>query len=193
MSGDYEATSLRHQLLIAMPQLDDPNFHQTVTWIFEHNADGAMGVIINRPMGMSMNELLMQLDIDCAGRDLSAHQVVYGGPVQANRGFVLHRTDPSLPRWRQCAQFGNGVTLATSKDILEAIASGTGPRASLIALGYAGWSAGQLDDEVRDNAWLAAPLDAAILFDLPFEQRWAAAARSIGVDLALISQQAGHA
>lgn len=188
-----DATSLRHQLLIAMPQLDDPNFHQTVTWIFEHNAEGAMGVIVNRPMDVTMGELLEQLDIDGSSRDLSAHQVVYGGPVQATRGFVLHRTDPALPRWKHCAQFDGGITLSTSKDILEAIAAGTGPQRSLVALGYAGWSAGQLEDELRDNAWLAAPLDPAILFDLPFAQRWSAAARSIGVDLALISQQPGHA
>lgn len=193
MSDTDDASSLRHQLLIAMPQLDDPNFHQTVTWIFEHNADGAMGVIINRPMNLRMTELLAQLDIECGERDLSAHPVVYGGPLQAHRGFVLHRTDPALPQWKHCTRLGDGITLSTSKDILKAIAAGAGPRASLVALGYAGWGAGQLEDELRDNAWLAAPLDAAILFDLPFGQRRAAAARSIGVDLALISQQVGHA
>lgn len=185
--------SLRHQLLIAMPQLDDPRFHHSVTWIFEHNAEGAMGVIVNRPLDASMGDLLTELEIDFAGRDLSAHRVLYGGPVQATRGFVLHRTDPGLPRWNHCAQFDSGITLATSRDILEAIAAGNGPPESLIALGYAGWAPGQLEQEMIANSWLAAPLDLAILFDLPFEQRWHAAARRIGVDISLISQQAGHA
>lgn len=193
MNGD----SLRQQLLIAMPQLDDPHFHQTVTWLIEHGNEGAMGVVINRPMGATMNELLGQLDIDAGACDLAGHRVVYGGPMQANRGFVIHRSDPSLPRWKHSTDFDNGITLASSRDVLEAIANGTGPRESLVALGYAGWGAGQLEGELRDNAWLAAPLDSTnastILFDLPFGQRWSAAARSIGVDLSLISTQAGHA
>ncbi len=188
-----DTTSLRHRLLIAMPQLDDPHFHQTVTWIFEHDAGGAMGVIVNRPMDATLHELLAQLGIDAGGRDLSAHRVVYGGPVQAARGIVLHRTDPALPRWDHALHFEGGISIATSRDILAAIAAGEGPPASLIALGHAGWGPGQIEQELADNAWLAAPLDPAILFDLPFEQRWAAAARSIGVDLGLISQQAGHA
>lgn len=186
-------TSLRHQLLIAMPQLDDPNFHHSVTYLFEHNADGAMGVIINRPIDATMAELLEQLDIETGVVDLSTHQVLYGGPVQANRGFVLHRSQPELRRWDHCVQFDSGITLATSKDILEAIAAGTGPAGSLVALGYAGWGPGQLEQELVENAWLAVPLDPAILFDLPIEQRWNAAARQIGVDIALISQQTGHA
>lgn len=191
-----DTTFLRHQLLIAMPQLDDPNFHQTVTWLFEHNEDGAMGVIINRPAGVAMQELLEQLEIkvaDHAVHGLAQHHVLYGGPVQANRGFVLHRTAENLPRWNHGVQFSNGVTLATSRDVLEAIAAGNGPSASLITLGYAGWQAGQLERELGENAWLAAPADLDILFDLPFEQRWSAAARRIGVDLTLISHGAGHA
>lgn len=187
-------TSLRHQLLVAMPQLDDPHFHQTVTWLFEHGEDGAMGVIVNRPIDVTMQELLDQLEIAPApGVDLSAHAVAYGGPVQATRGFVIHRTDASLPRWKHCVQFENGVTLATSRDILEAIAAGTGPARSIVALGYAGWGAGQLEQEIAQNSWLAAPADLDILFDLPFAARWSAAARRIGVDISLISPEAGHA
>ncbi|MFZ5756448.1 MAG: YqgE/AlgH family protein [Pseudomonadota bacterium] len=186
-------SSLRHQLLIAMPQLDDPHFHHSVTYIFEHNTDGAMGIIVNRPIDAAMSELFEQLDINTVAGDLSAHRLLYGGPVQANRGFVLHRTDPQLPRWNHCVQFDTGITLATSRDVLEAIAGGTGPAGSIVALGYAGWGPGQLEHELGENAWLAAPVDPAILFDLPLEQRWSAAARSIGVDLGLISHQAGHA
>ena len=186
-------TSLRHQLLIAMPQLDDPNFHQTVTWLFEHNADGAMGVIINRPIDVTMDELLDQLDLGPAQGDLSRHHVLYGGPVQATRGFVLHRTSESMPRWDHCVQFPAGFTLATSRDVLQAIAAGTGPGETLVALGFAGWSPGQLERELAENAWLAAPADLDILFDLPFEQRWSAAARRIGVDISLISHETGHA
>lgn len=187
-------TSLRHQLLVAMPQLDDPHFHQTVTWLFEHGPEGAMGVIINRPMNVTISELLEQLDITVApGVNLSRHEVLYGGPVHANRGFVLHRTDPALPSWKHSAQFDNGVTLATSRDVLEAIAAGTGPARSIITLGHAGWGAGQLERELAENSWLAAPADLELLFELPFEARWAAAARRIGVDIALISTQAGHA
>lgn len=188
-----DSTWLRHQLLIAMPQLDDPHFHQSVTWLFEHNEDGAMGVIINRPIDVSIEELLEQLDIGAMQGDPDKHRVLYGGPVQANRGFVLHRSSDALPRWQHGVQFSNGITLATSRDVLEAIAKGTGPAASIITLGYAGWSAGQLEQEIADNAWLAAPADLDILFDLPFEDRWNAAAKRIGVDLSLISHGTGHA
>lgn len=194
MTDDSTFTSLRHHLLVAMPQLDDPNFRQTVTYLFEHNPDGAMGVIINRPIDVTMPELLGQLDIEPgADTDFSRHQVAQGGPVQATRGFVLHRASESLPHWNHSVTFPSGLTLATSRDVLEAIARGTGPQASLVALGYAGWGAGQLEQEMAENAWLAAPADLGILFDVPAEQRWDAAARRIGVDLGLISQVAGHA
>lgn len=176
-----------------MPQLGDPNFQQTVTWLFEHNEDGAMGVVINRPIDLGIEELLEQLDIGPMLGDAARHRVVYGGPVQANRGFVLHRSNDALPRWSHGVQFSLGVTLATSRDILEAIAAGTGPADTLIALGYAGWAPGQLEQEIAENAWLAAPADLDILFDIPFEQRWSAAAKRIGVDLSLISHGAGHA
>ena len=189
----HETTWLRHQLLIAMPQLGDPHFQQSVTWLFEHNEDGAMGVIINRPIDVGMDELLEQLGIGTLHGDAGKHAVLYGGPVQANRGFVLHRTSERLPRWDHGVQFSNGVTLTTSRDVLESIAAGTGPDASIITLGYAGWGPGQLERELGENAWLAAPADLDILFDIPFAERWSAAAKRIGVDLALISHGTGHA
>lgn len=191
MTEDASFTSLRHQLLIAMPQLGDPHFHQSVTYLFEHGPDGAMGIIINRPLEATMHDLLGELGIT-SGADLSAHHVLYGGPVQGARGFVLHRSSDALPRWNHSATFPSGITLATSRDVLQAIADGKGPATSLVTLGYAGWGAGQLDREIAENSWLAAPADLDLVFEVPFAQRWSEAARRIGVDLSLISQEAGH-
>lgn len=185
-------TSLRHQLLIAMPQLGDPRFAHSVTYLFEHNADGAMGVIVNKPLDLDLGELLQSLDIEPTV-SLDSHQLMYGGPVQAQRGFVLHRSDPALPAWNHSVTFASGLTLATSRDILEAIARGEGPARTMVLLGYAGWGAGQLEQEIADNSWLVAPPDIDLLFDTPAEARWLAAAKRIGVDLALISPEAGHA
>ena len=193
----HDATLLRHQLLIAMPQLSDPHFTQTVTWLFEHDARGAMGLIVNRPIEkLSVPMLMEELGIPVAEEAVagfSRHRVCYGGPVQTNRGFVIFPTDPSLPRWEHAVDFENGVTLVTSRDVMEAIAAGRGPQASLITLGHAGWGAGQLEREIGENAWLAAPADLDILFELPPADRWRAAAKRIGVDLSLISQVSGHA
>lgn len=193
MPTDTDFPSLRHQLLVAMPQLGDPRFHQSVTYLFEHNADGAMGIIINRPLDLSMRELLEQIDIAPQQEDFSRFPVLYGGPVQESRGFVLHRTSERLPQWKHGTSFPSGITLATSRDVLEAIAEGSGPASALVALGYAGWGAGQLDREMAENSWIAAPADLDLLFDEPFASRWHAAARRIGVDLSLISAGAGHA
>lgn len=192
MPDNTDFPSLRHHLLIAMPQLGDPRFQHTVTCLFEHNADGAMGVIINRPLDLPPAELLEQIGITARVLLPDCH-VVYGGPVHETRGFVLHRTDSRLPRWKHAVDFPTGITLATSRDALEAIADGSGPAEALIALGHAGWGPGQLEEEMADNSWLSTPVDADILFDLPFAARWQAAARRIGVDLSLISPDAGHA
>lgn len=190
-ADDYP--SLRHQLLVAMPRLDDPRFAHSVTYLFEHNAEGAMGVIINRPLEATLGDLYAQLDIAADARADTARPLLYGGPVQPSRGFVMYRSDAALPAWRHGIDFAGGVSLATSRDILEAMAAGNGPPGALVALGYAGWGPGQLEQEMADNAWLAAPADPDLLFDLPWEQRWQAAARRIGVDIALISPEAGHA
>ena len=176
-----------------MPQLGDPRFHQSVTYLFEHNADGAMGVIINKPLDLPVGELFAQLDIDAAREAYPGVSVLYGGPVQETRGFVLHRTADGCPPWKHGIAFPSGITLATSRDVLEAIAAGTGPARALVALGYAGWSAGQLEREMAENSWIPVPADPGILFDLPFEERWHAAARRLGIDLSLISPEAGHA
>lgn len=193
MSSPADFPSLRHQLLIAMPRLGDPRFHQSVTYLFEHDEGGAMGVIINRHLGLPISELFSQLGIIPTVDGLSGFDIVYGGPVQESRGFVLHRTHPHLPSWQHSVDFPCDVTLTTSRDVLEAIATGRGPASALIALGYAGWGPGQLEEELADNSWLLAPADPDILFDLPFESRWQAAAGRIGVNLSLISPDAGHA
>lgn len=181
---------LKHHFLIAMPHMADPNFAQTVTYLVEHNEQGAMGLVINRPNDLSLADVLEQLRPDeepplrCQSLPIFA-----GGPVQTDRGFVLH---PSGQTFQATLELGE-LALSTSQDVLFAIADDTGPRQHLITLGYAGWEAGQLEAELADNAWLTCPAAADILFDLPFDQRLAAAAARLGVNLSLLSAQAGHA
>ncbi|MBD9482984.1 YqgE/AlgH family protein [Pseudomonas sp. PDM14] len=181
---------LKHHFLIAMPHMADPNFAQTVTYLVEHNEQGAMGLVINRPSGLSLADVLDQLrpDDDAPAR---CHNlpIFSGGPVQTDRGFVLH---PTGHVFQATLELGE-LALSTSQDVLFAIAEGHGPSKHLIALGYAGWEAGQLEHELVDNAWLTCPADNAILFDLPAEQRLEAAAARLGVNLSLLTAQAGHA
>ena len=189
--------NLTKQLLIAMPSMEDPNFSRTVTIICGHNQEGAMGIIINQPTTLFVDELLSNLDSSNADskvapkKPIENHEPVYaGGPVQIDRGFILHDSDK---QWDSTHIIDNDLSLTTSEDILLSIAQGKGPVNALIALGYAGWAAGQLEHEISANAWLTVPYDADILFDTPIAQRWQSAATKIGVDLHLISNQAGHA
>jgi putative transcriptional regulator len=184
------AHSLANQLLIAMPGMSDPNFSQTVTFLFEHNADGAMGIIINRPTRMPLGDIFDQLKLSCDDPILIGQQVVQGGPVQPEQGFVIH---PAGGDWEYSVQVSEQIHVTTSRDILAAMASGHGPRTSLVALGYAGWGAGQLESELTNNTWLTVPVEPRVLFDLPFDQRWRAAAGILGVDLSKMSPEAGHA
>jgi putative transcriptional regulator len=187
---DASPSYLKHHFLIAMPHMRDPNFAQTLTYLVEHNAEGAMGLVINRPSGLSLADVIEQLDP--ALQAISACQslpIFSGGPVQTERGFVLH---PCGPQFQATLELGT-LGLSTSQDALFAIAQGQGPSQHLIALGYAGWEAGQLEAELIANAWLTCPADPHILFDLPAEQRLTAAAASLGVDLSLLSTQVGHA
>jgi len=183
-------SSLKNQFLIAMPGLDDPNFVRTVTYICEHNADGAMGIVINRPSELKLSDVLAHMEIPPTAPGLDQQPVYLGGPVEEERGFVLHTLADA---WDTSMAVTDDISITTSRDILEAMAAGQGPDKALIALGYAGWAAGQLDEEIKNNAWLTGPADPAILFDLPSEQRWNAAARLLGVDLSLLSTDAGHA
>jgi putative transcriptional regulator len=185
-----DVTYLTGHLLIAMPAMADPNFVRTVTYICEHNDQGALGIVINRPLEMDLGEVFEQLSLSTADAGLSRQLVLRGGPVQTERGFVLHEPSKS---WDSTVEVSDSVHLTTSQDILAALAEGTGPKRALMALGYAGWGAGQLEMEMGANAWLSVPGDAAIVFDTPFEQRWAAAAGLLGINLATMSSEAGHA
>lgn len=184
-----ESTNLTGQFLIAMPALNDPNFHQTVTYLCMHNEDGAMGIVINRPLNMDLREVLEHMNIPVTVPEAGDMPVYHGGPVEPERGFVLHTLSQ---RWDSTLPVEDNVGITTSRDILQAIAQGNGPQHVLVALGYAGWGAGQLEQELADNAWLNGPVDSSILFDLPLEERWRAAAAHMGVDLTLLSGEAGH-
>ena len=183
-------TNLSNHFLIAMPTLQDADFYRTVTYICEHDEQGAMGIIINRPLDLELADILEQMDIS-PNTPEAIHQPVFsGGPVQTERGFVLHASNKA---WDATNKITEDISITTSKDILQAIATGKGPEQSLVALGYAGWGAGQLEQELAGNTWLSGPADAQIIFSHPPEQRWQAAAQLLGVDLNLISGQTGHA
>ncbi len=184
------STNLTNHLLIAMPGLADGNFHHTVTYICEHDDQGAMGIVINRPSGLHLGDILDQLDIT-DGLAQQSEQIIYtGGPVQIERGFVLHTHDG---RWDSTLAITPTTSITTSRDILAAIAQGKGPDKSLIALGYAGWAGGQLEEEIKSNHWLNGPAEEQIIFDLPSNDRWQAAAQALGVDINLLSGDTGHA
>jgi len=185
-----EDRTLGDQFLIAMPAMADPNFAHTVTYLCDHGAEGALGIVVNRPLALTLGEVLAQLDLEARDPATAAQPVYFGGPVLPERGFVLH--DP-VQRYDSTLCVNDRICVTTSRDILVAIAAGRGPRRVLIALGYAGWGAGQLESELGDNAWLSAPGDADLIFELAPERRWDAAARSIGVDPARLSGAAGHA
>ncbi len=177
--------------LIAMPRLDDANFTQSVTYICEHNTEGAMGVTINRPSDVLLQDILEQIQIT-ANRPEIGHQTIYhGGPVQTDRGFILHsKTDQ---KWDASLEVTDDIQLTSSKDILKAIANDEGPEQFLITLGYAGWGEGQLEQEIANNFWLSCPADSKIIFNTPIEKRWESAASLLGIDLQLLSNDAGHA
>ena len=182
---------LAHQFLIAMPNLQDPTFHQTVMYICQHDASGAIGIIINRPMqSVKLKEIFEQIGITSNNTVANELPVLFGGPVQQERGFILHTTQGE---WNSSLELADRISVTTSKDILEAIANDKGPEQVIIALGYAGWSAGQLENEIKENTWILAPVNKDIIFDLPFSERWQAAAALIGVDIRSISDATGHA
>lgn len=173
-----------------MPALADPNFFHSVTYICEHNEQGAMGIIINHPLDIALSDVLEHMDM-AANKSTTADQPVYlGGPVQPERGFVLHEP---LGKWDSMLAVTEAIGVTTSRDILQALNDGTGPGRNLVALGYAGWSAGQLEQELAENTWLTCPADSAIIFDTPIEKRWSAAAASLGIDLNALSDEIGHA
>jgi putative transcriptional regulator len=173
-----------------MPAMGDPNFAQTVALICDHGPRGALGLVLNKPMPMRMGEIFEQLEIELAPGPLRERQVLRGGPMQTDRGFVVHR---ACGEWDSTLKVSDSLHVTTSRDILAAMARGAGPEEAVIALGYAGWDGGQLESEIRANAWLSAPVKSDIIFELPFESRWNAAGRLLGVELSRISSLSGNA
>ncbi len=186
--------SLTHHFLIAMPAMADPNFSRTLTYICEHNAEGALGIIVNRPMDMSLATLFERVNIPLEANPATATfaelPVYFGGPVQTDRGFVLHRPSGD---WQSTLKVGDNIALTSSRDILQTMRETGEPHEVLITLGYSGWSAGQLEWELAQNAWLTVAARPQIIFDLPPGERLPAAMQLLGVDFANLSDVAGHA
>jgi putative transcriptional regulator len=181
---------LVNHFLIAVPVMDDPHFARGVTLLCEHTEHGAMGLLVNRPSDYRLGEVLEQMEIAAEMPGIADDTVMVGGPVLPDRGFVLHDGGDDWPSTMRVAP---GLAVTTSREILVAMARGEGPRRHLVTLGYASWGAGQLEQELADNAWLTVPADQAIVFDTPVEQRWHAAARRLGIDLDQFPGYVGHA
>jgi len=180
-------TSLKHQFLLAMPNQAGGYFGGTVTYICEHNKDGAMGLIINRTMDITLHQLLEQMGM---GRAVEhSILVMEGGPVNIERGFILHTNDA---QYESSLALADDLMLTTTRHVLEAISTGKGPEKFLVALGYTGWGEGQLESEIAENAWLSCPANSEVLFDTPFDQRVQKAASSLGIDFSLMASEAGH-
>ncbi|MDB6106879.1 MAG: algH, partial [Gammaproteobacteria bacterium] len=182
--------SLTNHLLIAMPSLSDPNFSQTVALICEHTDRGALGIVLNKPLPMKLSDVLSQMKLEPSSDLIAELPVLRGGPVNTDRGFVLHRPGG---KWDHTHRVSDGIQVTTSRDVLAAMARGEGPTDAFIALGYAGWESGQLEREMRENAWLSMPVDSRVVFELPFEERWLGAWRLMGIDVERLSLVAGHA
>ncbi|MDD2685782.1 MAG: YqgE/AlgH family protein [Gallionella sp.] len=182
--------NLTHHFLIAMPAMQEGFFAGSLTYICEHNENGALGVVVNRPVSLTLGEMFEQIQIPLHQPELQKRLLHFGGPVQPERGFVLHDTQQN---WQSTLRINDRLSLTTSKDILEAVGEGHGPRNFIITLGYAGWDQGQLEHEMSENAWLTVPASEHILFDLDAEQRLPAAMKLLGVDYLSLSEEAGHA
>ncbi len=185
-----QSINLTHHFLIAMPAMADPNFSRTLIYICEHNEQGALGIVVNRRIGLEFRELFEQIKIPLASAELAEMSVHFGGPVQMDRGFVLHQP---CGDWSSSLKVTDGIALTTSRDILEAVGRGDEPRRLFVTLGYAGWDAGQLEHELAQNAWLTVPADSRLIFEEPVETRFAAAMDMLGIDFACLSDVAGHA
>ena len=183
-------TPLANRLLIALPALADPQFARCVTLVCQHDEEGAMGVVVNRPSEYTLGDVFQQMGIDSEDESLRGQIVLSGGPVHPERGFVLHDGGDG---WDSTLAVSDHLYVTTSRDILEAMATGAGPTHAVVALGCAGWGAGQLEQELTEDSWLTVPVDAQLLFDIPLDARWQAAAGSIGVDLTQIADYSGHA
>ncbi len=186
-----EITYLNNQFLIAMPNLADPNFFHSVTLMCQHNEEGALGITINRPGDLKLEDIFQQMDLQPVNPETNKIPIFYGGPVQQDRGFIIHSREQDR-KWDSTVAVSETLSLTTSKDILEAIAHDEGPNNFLVALGYAGWGLGQLEEEIVANSWLHTTCDDQIIFGTPVGQRWNAAAGQLGVDISTLTIPAGH-
>lgn len=200
MSSDSAFTPLTHHFLVAMPGLEDGIFSRSVIYLCEHSPRGAMGVVINKPGELSLQALFEKLDLPLLRPDLRQAPVMQGGPVHTERGFVLHEPvrldDPALDGgdiYASTLKVPGGLELTTSRDVLEALAAGAGPRRVLMTLGYAGWGEGQLESEIGENTWLTMAAEPRIVFDTPPERRYDEALALLGVQAWTLSPEAGHA
>ncbi len=185
---------LTNQFLIAMPGMADETFAGAVVYLCEHNEKGALGLVINKPIDIKLRNLFEKVELSLDQGDLAEQPVFFGGPVQTERGFVLHeKADDDAPPYSSTLQIPGGLAMTTSKDVLEAMAEGAGPKKVLVTLGYSGWQAGQLEDELGRNGWLNVHADPAIIFDTPIEARYNRALSLLGFDPRMLSQEAGHA
>lgn len=186
-----DMNSLVNHFLIAMPTMEDPFFSRSITYICEHNEEGAMGLVINQPTSMTLKELLEQTDKDATVEEEKGKKIILsGGPVSQERGFIIHSPQEG---WSSSLTLTPEIMVTTSKDILSALGNDRGPTHSIVTLGYAGWSCGQLEQELQDNAWLVIEADAKILFDTPIHKRWQVALNSLGIDVWQLAPEAGHA
>jgi putative transcriptional regulator len=184
--------NLANHFLIAMPSMQDPIFGGTVVYVCEHNENGVLGVVINKPTDMTMQVLFERIDLKLEG-GMESHvdePIMFGGPVQDDRGFVLHTPGN---RYSSSLTVTEDIAFTTSIDVLEAVAAGDGPPRMLVSIGYSGWSPGQLEDEIGRNGWLTVGADPEILFNLPIEERYTAAMRLLGIDPLMLTSEAGHA
>ncbi len=182
--------NLTNHFLIAMPNMVDPNFSKTLTYICEHNDKGALGIVVNRPGELTLGSLLEKVEITTDNAKWREMPVYLGGPVQTDRGFVLHQP---VGAWQSTLAVNKVAGLTTSKDVLQSLGSGAGPEKMLVALGYAGWAAGQLEQEIKQNGWLTVEADLDVVFQMPPEARLNAAIGLLGISFANLSGQAGHA
>lgn len=185
-----ENLSLAHHFLLAMPNMADPLFANSLVYVCEHGKHGAMGIIVNKPSGIMLAQLLEQVTLPIPDDGLSHLPIHFGGPIQPDRGFVLHTPVGS---WQSSLLVTDEIALTTSKDVLSAVSTGEGPKQLLVSLGYSGWSAGQLEEEIAQNAWLTVPASGHILFDMVPSERYYAAMSSLGIDPSLLSGEVGHA
>ena len=196
MAG-HDRINLTNQFLIAMPGLGDPTFAGSVVYMCEHTEKGALGLVINKPVDIKLKNLFEKVELSLTREDIADSPVYFGGPVQTERGFVLHERldggDGEGGHYNSSLQIPGGLEMTTSKDVLEALSNGAGPKKVLVTLGYSGWAAGQLEEELRRNSWINVDAAPEIIFDTPVEQRYDRALSLLGIDPRMLSQEAGHA